>query len=442
MLWAQADALAFREAIGEDGSHIAVAERKKRHGKIARPLILALAAVLLASACGGSSDVPASSDDDALSIAPSERPADSTESRIAFRSNRTGTSEIYVIDSDGQNVRRITDDLGLEADLMWSPDGEQIAFASDRDGNYEIYVIGADGHGLLRLTDHPASDYFAGWSPDGRRIAFRSNRDDNDDIYVVNADGSGLTRLTDDPAKDVGQPWWSPDGERLLWLSERDDERDIFVMNADGSNEINLTDRAGLDTVPSWTPEGNPWSPDGERIAFVSNRDGNTEVYLMNADGSDHVNLTNNPGQDGVLGIAWSPDGERIAFSTDRDGNHEIYLMNTDGSSLLNLTMAPGDDQFPGWSPDGIESSLSPVAVACRGLRRKRGRNRTDQYHNDPIRGRLSHLVSAPLRKLDLGRSAHEVFHQFARSLHSRPVDVQPVYPTVAPLEPGGLLAG
>ena len=89
-------------------------------------------------------------------------------------------------------------------------------------------------------------------------------------------------------------------------------------MDADGSDPTNLTQSAGDDWVPVW-------SPDGQRLAFASNRDGNTEVYVMDADGTDLTNLTQDAGIDG--NPVWSSDGQRIVFASNRDGNTEVYVM-------------------------------------------------------------------------------------------------------------------
>jgi TolB protein len=115
-------------------------------------------------------------------------------------------------------------------------------------------------------------------------------------------------------------------------------------VNADGSGQgwLTLTAAAGPRVA---------WSPDGRRIAFVSNRDGNSDVYVMNADGRGQRRLTRNAAP--LNDPAWSPDGRKIAFVSDRDDNSEIYVMNADGSGLRNLTRDPAGDSTFAWSPDG-----------------------------------------------------------------------------------------
>jgi hypothetical protein len=133
----------------------------------------------------------------------------------------------------------------------WSPDGSQIVFVSNRDGNFEIYVMDADGTNQTRLTNDAASDDRATWSPDGSQIAFESNRDGNFEIYVMDADGTNQARLTNDPAADSAAAW-SPDGSQIAFRSTRDGNNEIYLMNADGSNQINLTIDPAVDEAPAW----------------------------------------------------------------------------------------------------------------------------------------------------------------------------------------------
>ncbi len=226
----------------------------------------------------------------------------------------------------------------------WSPDGTRIAFRSDRDGNFEIYVMDADGSNPVNLTDHSASERSPAWSPDGTKILFTSNRDGNEEVYVMDADGSSPTNLTNNPALDAGRPAWSPDGTRIAFASTRDDDFEIYSMAADGTDQIRLTDEPAFDLLPSW-------SPNGTRIAFRSARDGNSEIYVMDADGSNPVNLTDHSASDSEP--SWSPDGSRIAFRSNRDGNLEIHVMDADGSSPVRLTDHSAFDGQSSWSPDG-----------------------------------------------------------------------------------------
>jgi dipeptidyl aminopeptidase/acylaminoacyl peptidase/predicted Ser/Thr protein kinase len=221
----------------------------------------------------------------------------------------------------------------------------RIAFESDRDGNREIYIVDADGRNLRRLTYNPATDWSPAWSPDGRRIAFVSERDGNMEIYVMDADGRNQIRLTHDSAWDSG-PCWSPHGGRIAFDSERDGDSEIYVMGRDGSNPIKLTNNSAFDGDPNW-------SPDGWRIAFESERDGNLEIYIMDSDGSNQVRLTHNNWRD--FGPVFSPDGSKIAFECQREGGSEICVMEADGSDLTRLTINSVEDRQPSWSPDGTK---------------------------------------------------------------------------------------
>lgn len=169
-------------------------------------------------------------------------------------------TEIYVMDADGSNVRRLTQ-FGTAFQPAWSPDGSQVVFGSGLGRRSEIFVMNADGTGVLRLTRDRFADTVPAWSPDGTAIAFASRRHRNVDIYLMAADGSDVRRLTHVRAKDMN-PDWSPDGSRLVFQSHRHSNWDLYTILTDGSGLERLTDR----TTVEWAPA---WSPDGTRIAFT-----------------------------------------------------------------------------------------------------------------------------------------------------------------------------
>lgn len=236
----------------------------------------------------------------------------------------------------------------------WSPDGRRIAFYSERDGNAEIYVMNADGSDVRRLTTSAADEGYPGWSPDGTNISFDSDRDGNFEIYAMDADGSRVRRLTNHPARDVSASW-SPDGSHIAFMSDRDGGFDVHVMETGTLNFSAGSSTAEKVSVPvsrritktgtAWFPM---WSPDGTRLAFHVGRD----VHVSHADGSALQRLTTDP-ENGMY-PSWSPDQRRFAFMSWRDGPTELFTMNADGSNQTKLvSMDRGDAIDPRWSPDG-----------------------------------------------------------------------------------------
>ena len=218
-------------------------------------------------------------------------------SKILFESNRDGKFEIYVMNADGSNQIMLTKSEQWSRYPKWSPKGLKIVFLSgdemplidniDAGYDVEISVMNADGSQLLKLTNNDTWDLEPVWSPDGNKIAFIGSNNENTNIFVVDARSGDIFQLTDFLSSKLYLDW-SPDGSKIIFDSNDEDGRSIYLMNADGSDQEILfqTNNGAFLNNPLW-------SPNGTKIMFEERRtyiDG--AIYAMNSDGSVRNNLT------------------------------------------------------------------------------------------------------------------------------------------------------
>lgn len=246
--------------------------------------------------------------------------------------------------------------------LRYSPDGSHLVYCrhyANRRASGQVlqglHIVRADGsHDRRLLTEydrdvqiqeHPA------WSPDGKRLVISGGGNDTansaKDLFICDLDASyratQLRKIIPGTSVNIGEePCWSPDGKQLCAVSTA--ER-LLVVDADGKN---LSQILQVDGSYCHQPD---WSPDGQWIAFATDRDGNVEVYKVRVDGTELTRLTNSPGLDSRP--RWSPDGRWLTFTSNRDGNYDIFLMRDDGQSVRPLTRNRATDDHAAWSPDG-----------------------------------------------------------------------------------------
>lgn len=171
-------------------------------------------------------------------------------------------------------------------------------------------------------------------------IVFVSDRDGQKSLYITSPNGTDQTRITEMTSEN---PRLSPDGTRVAFVSNDNGNMDIYVLEIATHSTIRITDAPEKDASPSW-------SPDGTKIAFESFRDGNFEIYMVNADGSNPIRLTNDPAGD--TDPIWSPVANEIIFVSNRFGNADIFLLTPSGN-VTTLTTNTAPDSAPAWSPDG-----------------------------------------------------------------------------------------
>ena len=263
--------------------------------------------------------------------------AQSVAGKIAFSSNRDGNGfEIYTMYANGAYQTRITNSIGYNNILPdFSPDGSHIVFYSDRSGTAQIYVMNSDGTNQTRLTSNTLVDRGPRFSPDGSRIVFSRGNDPNgtngsSEIFIMNADGSNQIHLTNNVLDDGGARF-SPDGGQIVFTRRSgppDRVISIFIMSADGSGQTRLTN-------PGPSDDFNPsFSPDGSQIVFGSTRGSTAQgIFIMSAGGSIPIRLSP-AGVDDEF-PSFSRDGASIAFG--RNG-FAIFTMNSDGTNPVQRT--------------------------------------------------------------------------------------------------------
>ena len=290
---------------------------------------------------------------------------------ISYVSNITGDYNVYRQDTNGENLRPLTNHPTDEKDLTWSPDGRFLAYTSNQDGTYKIYVLDTKTGKHWRLTNRHEREWTPAWSPDGKWIAFVSGNLDfipgvkinlTTDIYKADINGAHLVQLTD-KGTNVG-PTWSPDSQRIAFVSyHRGNERKgIYVMDADGRRLRRINDKE-VQALDGIIQSECAWSPNGKQIAFsmVVPREDRMPLCVIDIDGKNFRQLTEGPPIQGIRQPVWSPNGKWIAYVYENTfGNADIYVIDAMGNGRGKpLVKAGGRDLSPAWVPEGF-LSVSP----------------------------------------------------------------------------------
>ncbi len=303
---------------------------------------------------------------------------------VVFISQRAGQADVFSIPLMGGQLRNLTQMPSAREDTpVFSPDGATIAFASDRDGDWSIYLMDTDGSNVRPALggDKGTDEVHPAFTLDGLGLVFSSNHaDGNWDIYAASIGASEWTRLTTDPAADRF-PTLSADGRTIAFRSERDGDSEIYLMDADGSNLRRVTDNAAFDGYPSITP-------DGSGVVFVSDRSGQQNVYLVNWAGEGLTALGQRAGWrmdtprlsgDGrLLLYAAAPAGSafdiyKSAFASplmqiaqrgaDHVGGHCNWEAGVLAYGWIHAGQATGDGQYLHWAQEWIDACIPQIEL-------------------------------------------------------------------------------
>jgi len=287
-----------------------------------------------------------------------------------------------------RNLKQLTFG-GENAEAYFSSDGKQLIFQSTRDGHGcdQIYTMNTDGSNVKMISNGEGRTTCSYFFPNGKRVLYSSTylgdkqcppRPDFSkgyvwavypafDIFTANPDGSDVTQLTTTPGYDA-ETTITLDGKKLVFTSMRDGDLDIYTMDADGKNVRRLTNELGYDGGPFWSYDGREivyraYHPNTEQqktdyLGLLKQnliRPTTLEIWVMNADGSNKRQVTSNGKAN--FGPYFFPDGKRIIFASNMDDprgrNFDLYKINTDETGLERITFNDTFDGFPMFSPDG-----------------------------------------------------------------------------------------
>lgn len=261
---------------------------------------------------------------------------------IAFVSDRDGDKELYLMDYDGHDQRRITGHKSISMSPAWSGTGETLAYVSFFGGGPALYLADIATGRKTPLVTEGSLNVSPAFSPDGRMVVFARALGANIEIFSCQRDGSGVRRLTNSPGIDTN-PAWSPSGQEIAFTSSRAGSPQIYVMDVEGSNVRRVTFQGEYN-------DGAAWSADGTRLAYSTRMERNRfDIAVLDLVTLGSQRLTNGPGSN--ESPTFSPDGRRIAFASTRQGGTQVYSIDArTGGSLEQLTFQ-GNNSAPDWSP-------------------------------------------------------------------------------------------
>lgn len=274
--------------------------------------------------------------------------------KIAFVSDRDSprggrtVKELYIMDYDGFNPRRVTVNNSINILPAWSPDGRSLAYISYRQGAPLLYLAQIyEGKSVANVSGEKGNGqaFAPSFAPDGTKIAYASNRSGNMEIWSSNVNGTGARALTASAATDTA-PCWSPTGQELAFTSNRGGGvPQLWLMDSEGLNVRRLTTVGNYNDGCSWNP-----SKQYSEIAYTSRlEDGGFEIAVVDLASGQVRQLTT--GRGSCESPAWAPNGRHLAFSCNRGGIWQITLADRLGNNVRTLAWPGGNNVQPDWSP-------------------------------------------------------------------------------------------
>jgi Tol biopolymer transport system component len=240
-------------------------------------------------------------------------------SKIAFESDRSGTHEVWISDSEGHNLQQITHFGSLTGTPSWSPDSKLLAFDSRAEGEANLYVYNTAGGGLRKVAASTRANSLPSWSKDGRFLFYASGEDiDTPSIWRVPVEGGTATKI----ASDGDLPIPSPDATHLFFRREGNGSMSIMQVRLDGTDLETVETLAIGDSSVSW------W-PSGRGLYILSAPAGTSQIEYLDLVTRKRRLIYTLPKHalDWIGGLAVSSDGKWLLFSQVDEQKADLYLL-------------------------------------------------------------------------------------------------------------------
>lgn len=262
--------------------------------------------------------------------------------RIAMIGNRSGKKEVYLADADGQGLIQLTRDNNISVSPSWSPDGRQLYYTSWLKGYADIYQVDIGSGSRKRVSSLAGLNTGAAISPDGGSMALILSKDGNPELYVKNLSSGATTRLTTSRDAAEASPSWSPDGQRIVYVSDQSGtgKPQLYVIGRQGGAPRRLTSRGNQNVSPDWGPNG--------LIAYASLTGGKFQICVINPETLEVKQLTTDwmDHED----PSWAPDGRHILCARSQNYKSKVVVVDALGDPAFTLTDYQGDWYSPACS--------------------------------------------------------------------------------------------
>ena len=257
--------------------------------------------------------------------------------QVTFYSDRDGDWELFLMNSDGSNLQKLTNNTFYDADPSFDPKGEKILFVSDRGGSDDIYALNIQSGETTRFTNDSLSESSPKFSPNSRLIGYVVEVEGKNDLRVLDMeDQSEIVLLSG--IDWIGRFTWSPDSEQIAVTVDFNGKNYLWILNAKSKDRSEIKTQVHPAYNPSWSPDGRHILFDSHSKGLSESGDSQWEIFLLEILSGDISQLTDNKGDN--WGSDWSDNGEQIVFAGGGRNNtgYEIYKMDRDGKNIRRLT--------------------------------------------------------------------------------------------------------